>query len=43
MLLLDVTIFFTLTTANRMLQNCQVDIRGKSYNKYDPGYAVPRR
>ena len=39
----------TLTTANHMLQNCQediqfcYDIRGKSYNKYDPGYADPRR
>ena len=36
-------------TANRMLRNCQedirfcYDIRGKSYDKYDPCYAVPRR
>ena len=40
---------WTLTTANRMLQNCQedigfsYDIHGKSYDKYDPCYAVPRR
>ena len=40
---------WTLTTANRMLRNCQEDIRfcydihGKSHNKYDPCYAVPRR
>ena len=39
----------TLTTANRKLRNCQedirlcYDIRGKSYNKYNPCYAVPRR
>ena len=39
----------TLTTANRMLRNCQedirfcYDIRGKSYDKYDPCYAVLRR
>ena len=38
-----------LTTANHMLQNCQEDIRfcynirGKSYDKYDPCYAVPHR
>ena len=38
-----------LTTANSMLQNCQEDIQfcydisGKSYDKYDPCYAVPRR
>ena len=40
---------WTLTTANRMLRNCQedilfcYDIRGKSYDKYDPCFAVPRR
>ena len=40
---------WTLATANRMLRNCQedirfcYDIRGKSYDKYDPCYAVPRR
>ena len=38
----------TFTTANRMLRNCQEDIQfcydihGKSLNKYDPCYAVPR-
>ena len=37
---------WTLTTANRMLRNCQedlrfcYDIRGKLFNKYDPCYAV---
>ena len=40
-------LFFT--TANRMQRNCQedirfcYDIRGISYYKYDPCYAVPRR
>ena len=34
---------WTLTTANRMLRNCQEDTRGKSYDKHDPCYAVPRR
>ena len=40
---------WTLTTANSMLRNCPedirfcYDIRGKSYDKYDPCYAVPRR
>ena len=40
---------WTLTTANRMLLNCQeyvrfcYDIRGKSYDKYDPCYAIPCR
>ena len=40
---------WTLTTANRILRNCQEDIRfcydicGKSYDKYDPCYAVSRR
>ena len=39
---------WTLTRANRMLGNCQedirfcYDIRRKSYDKYDPCYAVPR-
>ena len=38
----------SLTTANRMLRNLQdirlcYDIRGKSYDKYDPFYAVPHR
>ena len=39
----------TLTTANRMLRDCQEDIRfcydlrGKLYDKYDTCYAVPRR
>ena len=38
---------WTLTTANRMLRNCQedkricYDIREKSYDKYDPCYVVP--
>ena len=38
-----------LTTANRILRNCQedirfcYDIRGKSYDIYDPCYAVSRR
>ena len=37
------------STANRMLRNCLEDIqfcyyiRGKSYDKYDPCYAVLRR
>ena len=40
---------WTLRTANRMLRNCKEDIRfcydicGKSYNKYNPCYAVPHR
>ena len=58
MLFLDDTNTFTLTTANqnrwtlrtanRMLRNCQenirfcYDMRGKSYDKYDPCDAVPR-
>ena len=39
---------WTLTTANCTLRNCQedirfhFDIRGKSYDKYDPCYSVPR-
>ena len=57
MLFLDITNCFTLmtanqkrwtlTTANRMLRNCQednrfcYDIRGKSCDKYDPCYAIP--
>ena len=42
MLFDDVTKRWTLTTANRLLRNCQedirfcYDIRGKSYYKYDP-------
>ena len=40
---------WTLAIDNHMLQICQEDIRfcynirGKSYDKYDPCYAVPRR